>query len=326
LNGHVDVVDASEEMWSTDPFEPVWDGDHLIGRGSADMKSQLAALVYSARYLKDEFEDELDGRLVVEIVSAEEDGGMGTATSALSNPYPFERDAAIVAEPTNLRLATATEGTLVLKLKISGLSAHSGTRWEGESVLPHFEEIRKKFEILEKDRHKSIEHPLYQDYQIRWPVNFGVVRAGTWPSMVPDELTADMRIGVAPSESHEEVETQFRQELRHITKNNSWLNNHPPKLEKFASNFPSAEISRAEPIVKTFQDSLQRLELKEDIIGLSFGADSAWYVEAGDIPSIVFGPGKIENAHIPDEKIQWSDVLTASKVYTNVAREFLGRS
>jgi len=69
LNGHVDVVPV-EGDWSGDPFEPRWEADRLVGRGAADMKSQLGACVCAARWLADS--TDLDGRIVVESVAGEE--------------------------------------------------------------------------------------------------------------------------------------------------------------------------------------------------------------------------------------------------------------
>jgi acetylornithine deacetylase len=323
LNGHVDVVPATESAWSSDPFEATWDGDHLTARGAADMKSGLAASVYAARYVADGAVGAgLDGRLVVESVVGEEAGGIGAAAAALDSPYPFERDAALVAEPTELRPVTAVEGTVMAELTVRGRSAHAATRWRGESVLPHFERIRTAFLELERERSERVTHPLYDDYPIPWPVECGVVRAGNWASSTPDELTAQWRLGVAPGESVADVEAAFRNRLDEVVAESDWLSAHQPAFERFSVQFEPAEVDADEPIVRAVRTALSDRDLVDDPTGATYGADSRHYVASG-IPTVVFGPGSIDQAHFPDETVDWTEVETAGDVIADAARRLL---
>ncbi|WP_248299445.1 zinc-binding metallopeptidase family protein [Halorhabdus amylolytica] len=122
------------------------------------MKSQLAILAHAALAVRDSPTD-VDGRIVVESVAGEEAGGDGAATAAARNPYPFERDAAIVAEPTAGRIVTATEGALMVRASFKGRSAHAARKWEGESVFPAFRRFRKAVAALEADRARRVDHP-----------------------------------------------------------------------------------------------------------------------------------------------------------------------
>jgi len=327
LNGHVDVVPAGETGWSGDPFEPRWEGDRLLGRGAVDMKSQLVACVFAARQLADAVETgdrELDGRLVVESVAGEEDGGLGAASAALSNPYPFERDAAVVAEPTDLQVVTATEGCLMARVGIEGTQAHAARRWEGESVLPAFERVRTAFETLERERAESVSHPLYDRFDVPWPIVIGRVSAGTWASNVPGTLTAELRAGVAPGESLDAVERACRETLEAVAADPAWTVD-PPTFERFGVQFASAEIDPGEPVVRALQEAMTASGLSGTApVGETYGSDARHYVEAG-IPTAVFGPGRIEGAHFPDESVHWPDVLTAGEVYAETARRYLSQ-
>lgn len=327
LNGHVDVVPAARESWSSDPFEPTWDAerDRLTARGAVDMKSGLAACVFAARYLRESIAaSDFDGRLVVESVVGEEEGGIGAAAAALSNPYPFERDAAIIAEPTELRPVTAAEGSLMKRLRLEGRSAHAASRWRGVDVLPHFEEIRRAFRDLESERAESVTHPLYEEFPVPWPVVFGRVEAGDWASSVPADLTAKVRIGVAPGETVSEVEAIFEDRLAEIVAGDDWLADHPPEFERFSVQFEPSEIDPGEPVVRSLQHAMEANGLADTgPRGATYGADARHYVEAG-IPTVMFGPGSIEQAHFPDETVEWSEVLTAGEVLADAAREFLG--
>ncbi|WP_423743441.1 M20/M25/M40 family metallo-hydrolase (plasmid) [Haladaptatus sp. SPP-AMP-3] len=323
LNGHMDVVPVARESWDTDPFEPTLEGDDLTARGAVDMKSGLASCVFAAKHLhEDAGGRNLDGRLVVESVVGEEEGGLGAAAAALSNPYPFERDAAIVAEPTDLTPVVAVEGTVMKRLRLTGRSAHAATRWRGESVYPHFEDIRRAFFDLEAERSESVTHPLYDEFPIPWPIVFGTVEAGTWSSSVPATLTAEMRLGVAPGETVDEVEAMYEERLAEVVGENEWLRDHPPTFERFSIQFESAETDADEPIVGALQSAMDGEGLDATLRGETYGADSRHYVAAG-IPTALFGPGTIEQAHFPNETVHWLDVVTAGTVLTETARTFL---
>ena len=328
LNGHVDVVPVESTSWSSDPFEPTWsdDGDRLTARGAADMKAGLGACVFAARALRsavdDSQESDLDGRVVVESVVGEEEGGVGAAAAALSNPYPFERDAALVAEPTELRPVVATEGTVMKRLVVEGRSAHAATRWHGESVLPHFERLRQALLDLEAERSATVEHPLY-DYETPWPVTVGQVEAGTWSSSVPARLEAEVRIGVAPGETVAEVERQYDERIATVASESEWLREHPPTFERFSVQFEPAEIDADEPVVRALQAAMRTTGLTGiEPRGATYGADSRHYVAAG-IPTVVFGPGSIEQAHFPDETVAWSEVEGATRTVAETARRLL---
>jgi acetylornithine deacetylase len=330
LNGHADVVPVEEEAWTSDPFEPRWDDGRLYARGALDMKGGLAACVFAALAVAERAEEgekgdgeSPDGRLVVESVAGEEEGGIGAATAAMDNPYPFERDAALIAEPTDFAVVIAAEGSLMKRLGIVGESAHAARRWEGESVLPHFERIRHAFEDLERERAERVTHPLFEAYENPWPVNFGTVEAGSWASSVPAELTSEIRIGVAPQETVREVEAEFQERLDAVVAESDWLSAHPPVFERFSVQFEGSEIDRDEPIVRRLVEAASEYGVTDpEYEGFTGGTDARHYIDAG-IPTVVFGPGSVDLAHRPDEYVRWEDVVLASEIIAATAASYL---
>ncbi|MDL5363059.1 ArgE/DapE family deacylase [Halalkalicoccus sp. NIPERK01] len=321
LNGHVDVVPAEAEGWSSDPFDPTWNGEELTARGAADMKSGLAACVFAARRLSDAG---LDGRVVVESVVGEEAGGIGAASSARDPPYPAP-DAAIIAEPTDLTPVIATEGTLMKRLTLTGRSAHAATPWHGEDVLPHFERIRRALADLEAERAREVTHSLYEGFPTPWPIVAGTVRAGSWASSVPARLESEFRIGVAPGESVDSVEDRVDALLAELVADSEWLTAHPPAFERFSVQFEPAEIGADEPIVRAVRDALDSVGRDSTVRGATYGTDARHYIEAG-VPTVVFGPGSIRQAHFPDETIDWGDVSTGIDLLESAGKRFLTRS
>jgi len=323
LNGHIDVVPAERSEWTGDPFEPRWADGRVTARGAADMKGGLLAAVFAARAVADRAADAgIDGRIVVEGVAGEEDGGFGAATAAAANPYPFDRDAALIAEPTELDLVVAAEGSLMARLTVHGRSAHAATRWEGESVLPRFERIRRALLDLERGRGERVTHPLYDEFETPWPINVGRVEAGSWASTVPAELTAELRIGVAPGETVDEVEAAVRERIDAVVAADDWLSAHPPDFERFSVQFEGSEIDPDEPIAAAVRRAARDRGRDPRDVGFTGGTDARHYVAAG-IPTVVFGPGSIDQAHQPDETVDWTEVLEAAAIIAAAAESYL---
>jgi len=326
LNGHTDVVPAGGG-WETDPFEPVrrdvgTAAERLTCRGAADMKSGLAACVGAALDVR-ETAAGVDGRLVVEAVAGEEDGGFGAATAAAKSPYPFERTAAIVAEPTGLTPVVACEGSLMARLELTGRSAHAATPWHGEDVIERFERIRRAFAELEGERGRRVSHPLYGGYDRPWPVVAGRVVAGDWASTVPAELEAEFRIGVAPGETVTEVQAAFEERLAAVVAEDEWLSANPPQFERFSVQFEPSEIDPEEPVVRTLREAMAATGVEGgEPRGATYGADARHYVAAG-IPTVLFGPGSIQAAHFPNETIEWRSVRRARETLAATAERFL---
>ena len=328
LNGHADVVPADEGVWTSEPFEPTWDRskEELTARGAVDMKTAVGVCTFAARTVADRVEsgdEDLNGRLVVECVAGEEEGGIGAAAAALDNPYPFERDAAVVAEPTSLTPVVATEGCLMKRLELTGQSAHAARRWEGVDVLDAFETIRSRFLELEAERGERVTHPLYGEFDNPWPLTIGVVEAGSWASTVPASLVAECRFGVAPGETVAEAEAEYEAALAEVVAEDEWLSAHEPGFDRFTIQFEPAEIDSDERVVGAVQAAMRAQGLDgTDARGETYGADNRHYVAAG-IPTVVFGPGDIEQAHFPDETLVWEDALVAGEVLVDASIRFL---
>ncbi|MCL7418757.1 MAG: M20/M25/M40 family metallo-hydrolase, partial [Halalkalicoccus sp.] len=232
---------------------------------------------------------------------------------------------AIIAEPTDLTPVVATEGTLMKRLTLTGRSAHAATPWHGEDVLAHFERIRRALADLETERAREVTHPLYEAFPRPWPIVAGTVRAGSWASSVPAHLEAEFRIGVAPGESVDSVEKQVDARVAERAADSAWLSDYPPRFERFSVQFEPAEISADEPIVRAVRDALDSAGRDSTPRGATYGTDARHYIEAG-IPTVVFGPGSIQQAHFPDESIDWSEVSAGIDLLEAAGKRFLTRS
>ena len=148
-NGHTDVVPAGNESnWTYPAWKGTLDNDRVYGRGSVDMKGGLSCAIFAAKAIRDAGVG-LDGRLIIESVIGEEDGGVGTLATILRG---YQADGAVVVEPTELCIAPAQAGALNFRLTVPGSSAHGCIREEGVSAIEKFYPLLEALTQLEEQR------------------------------------------------------------------------------------------------------------------------------------------------------------------------------
>jgi acetylornithine deacetylase len=142
-------------------------------------------------------------------------------------------------------------------------------------------------------------------------------------SSVPAQLTSEIRIGVAPHETVADVEAEYRGRLDAVVAESEWLSAHPPSFERFSVQFEGSEIDRNEPIVERLVAAAAEHGITDPRYeGFTSGTDARHYIDAG-IPTVVFGPGSVDLAHRPDERVRWDDVVTAGRIMAATAESCL---
>lgn len=321
FNGHIDVVPEGDHAnWQHDPWGGELDGGLLYGRGACDMKGGLVAAFYAIKALKDAAIP-LHGSVLLQSVIGEEDGGLGTFTTLLRG---HRGDAAIICEPTRLNLIPAQAGALTFTLRIVGKSAHASTRLEGVSAIEKYLEIHRTLIQLERERNREVTHPLLGKLALPYPLSIGRVQAGNWSSSVPEELTCEGRIGVAMGESARAVRDLFEQTLRDLAEADPWLREHPLEIGWTGGQFESAEIAHDHPLVRLCGEAIRDLTGTEpEIEGAPYGSDLRLLVTMGGIPTLLFGPGDVRVAHMPDEHVSSAQVILAARAYILAALRYL---
>jgi acetylornithine deacetylase len=313
FNGHIDVVPEGDRAnWRHDPWGAELAGGRIYGRGACDMKGGLMAALYAIKALKDAGVP-LGGSLMIQSVIGEEDGGIGTFASLLRG---HTGDAAIVCEPTSLNLIPAQAGALTFTVKVRGKSAHASVRLEGVSAVEKYLDIHRALILLEKERNSEIKHPLLGKLALPYALNIGWVQAGNWSSSVPEELTFGGRIGVAIGEDSPEVRLQFEQTLQNLAEADPWLRSHPWEINWSGGQIDSSEIPMDHCLVKLCQQCMLDLTGHEpQIKGAPYGSDLRLFVNSGGFPALLFGPGDVNTAHMPDEHVDIQDVILAARAY-----------
>jgi acetylornithine deacetylase len=322
LNGHIDVVPtSSESLWSDSPWSGAIRDGQLYGRGSCDMKAGLTANIFAIQTLQAMgFRPAAD--VLVESVIGEESGGVGTLTTIVKG---FKADAAIISEPTRLHLCPVQSGALTFRIKVAGRAMHACMKPYGVSAIEKFYLVLRGVQDLERRRHVEYTNPLYDDPNNIAPVNFGTIRAGEWPSTVPDELVVEGRFGVLPGESTTSARQALAAAIAIAAASDEWLKDHPPQLQWFEGQFESGETPQDSPIVKTIREShSQTFGNPPAIQGVTYGSDLRLFTNHGNTPAVLYGPGNILDAHTVNEHVDLEEVIAATKVLAYIVTQWCG--
>ena len=322
LNGHIDVVSPGDESnWRYPPWRGTVEGGRLFGRGTVDMKGGLCCALHAVKAVRDAGV-ELDGRLFVESVVGEEDGGVGTLAAVIRG---YKADGAIVMEPTELKVAPAQAGSHCFRIRIKGLSAHACVRDEGVSALDKFMPIYHTLMNLEAKRNSMVRDPLFSRFKLPIPLNIGVVKCGNWPSSVPEELVFEGRYGIGVDEDVGEAHRLFEDAVSEAAGLDDWLRVHPPEIEWVGGQFNPARTPSdsvvSTTVAKAYEDatgSLARIE------GVTYGSDARHLVNVGNIPTVLFGPGDVRLCHRPDESVPVDDLVKATRALALTITRFCG--
>ncbi len=312
LNGHIDTMPFDNlDKWFSHPLDPIIIENKLYGRGSCDMKGGLAALILAVEVLI-KLNCELKGDIIIESVVDEEGGGNGTLACV---DQGYKADLAIVAEPTELKLMKAHMGWVFFKMDIEGKSLHSGLKWLGVNAIEKTIKVMDGLKELEKEwlleKRDSILPPP--------TINFGTINGGTAGSVVPGNCRLDFGIHFLPTDADEnglgsKVEREVIDRINLIANGDAWLKDHKPKLTKYQEGSPF-EMKSKKSLLKIFSNNFKKVRKKESLIsGSEYGCDARLLQNYSKIPTLMFGPGSIKQAHGINEYIDLDQYIDYIKI------------
>lgn len=326
LTGHVDVVPPGPyQAWSLDPYGGFSDGDRIFGRGTADMKAGLVAVL-------DVFERfargprDFPGEVLFIAVGGEEDSGLGTL-SAIRRGY--RAHAAILPEPTLLcgtipSVAVAHPGAMSFQVTVPGCGAHAANRLAGESALDHYIGIHTALRADEQSLNGNEKHPLIKALGLPYPTNIGIIQGGRWSSTVMESLDFQVRIGIRMGESVNEAEARFRAVLDGACKGNPWLSRNPPTATRVAAGFGPADTPADHPVVKTLSETAAAaFGTAPSVCAVPYGCDMAAWVHLANTPTVLFGPGELDLAHAADESVSLDCTVRVADAIEGATRRLL---
>jgi acetylornithine deacetylase len=304
LNGHIDVVGPGSEPWQRDPFSGAIDGGRLHGRGAVDMKGAVVAALHALAALRRAGVETPE--VVLQAVASEEDGGLGTF-AALESDADF--DAALLPEPTGLRVVCAQAGALTFRGVIPGRSAHAAERLAGCSAIDRYVRVHLALAAHEVAVNAQVQHPLMRELPLPYPLLVGRVAGGDWSSQVPDRVEFEGRLGVPVGAGLAAARAALQRAV------DAALDDGEAAcvLQWEGGAFAPGETPPSHPWVETVQSAL-RDELKSEppLAGVPWGADMRLFTARG-IPTVMVGTNGIELAHAVDESVSLEELARVAR-------------
>lgn len=292
LAPHLDTVGATPSQ-----LRPVQRRGRLHGRGACDTKGSVAAMFCALAAVARASRRPAQTEIVLAALVDEEDAQRGSRALVASG---FTADLAIVGEPTVLRAVTAHKGSLWLRLETRGRAAHGARPELGRNAVRAMARIVTLLETEYAAALRARPHPLLGPAT----VNVGVIAGGAQPNIVPDHCEIHVDRRTLPGESPAGVLRELRALLR--------LHNCRATITSLKPvPCPPLETDPDLPLVRRFLDVLGQ----RGPAGADYFCDAA-VLSAGGIPSVVFGPGDIAQAHTADEWIALDQLTRATALLT----------
>jgi acetylornithine deacetylase/succinyl-diaminopimelate desuccinylase-like protein len=290
LNAHMDTVGHAR---MEAPLEPRFEDGRLYGRGAYDMKGSLAAIMVAGA---EAAKAGLRGDVLVVAVVDEEVASIGSEAVARG----YAADAAIVSEPTELRLAVAHKGFVWIEVETKGRAAHGSRPDLGEDAIVAMGRMLTGLGALADSLAANPSHPLLGSGS----VHASLIEGGQELSTYPERCLLSLERRTVPGETAELVERQIR-EIAVGT---------GAEIRTTFVREP-LEVAEHEDVVQ----AVKRHAGSPEVIGVPFWADSAVFSGAG-MPTVVFGP-RGGGAHADVEWVEVADLERCKDIYAAVARE-----
>lgn len=315
IQSHADVIPAGD--WA-EAFVPRVDGDYVIGRGASDAKGQLVTAILALAALRD-MGVRLAGDVTLQTVIEEEVGGNGALALIRQRG---KADGVIVMESSSGNVFPANRGALWFRLKTFGVSAHMGRRHEAVNAIEKMMEALRCLLVYEGELiEASRGYKLFERYEAPVQLCLGMIHAGAWPSMVPDECTVEGGVGFLPNTNMDAIKEQLVAAIE--STEDEWLRNHYeltyPKLHNDAY-----EIEPDHPLVTTLHQAALDCGLPSEVFGWNVSCDARLYAKVAHLPTVVFGPSDIREAHSTGEKIYWPEVFHCAEALAKMIVEWCG--
>ena len=324
FQGHIDVVSPEPvSYWDHDPWGAEIVGNIMYGRGTADMKSGVAAMIYALKAIR-EAGIKLSSDVTIKTVTEEECTGNG-ALAAIEEGY--KADAALIPEPVlGQKALLAQVGVIWVRIKVKGLGAHTERADKAvNSIIESYKMINTLLDF-ERELNSKKTHKAFANHAHPYNINIGKIHSGDWPSTVPSECTVEARVGFPPGINPQNIKDELKAYLLAAAENDEWLRENPPEITFFGFH---AEGFSIDPNQKLF-DVLNEAHTAVVEKPLEFGSftattDARFYNLYYDIPCTCYGPTG-DGLHAPNEWVDLDSVKIATKTYAAFLLKWCGYS
>ena len=315
FHGHYDVVPASV----AGQFEPQVQNGNLFGRGSSDMKSGLAAMIYAVKVLE-AANVECGGRIELRIVPDEETGGqLGSQHLAETGRLAKESVGMLLPEPTSGVVWNANRGAISLRVTVKGKPAHVGLHYKGRNAFEQMLTVADALVELKREvEARATSHAIEPEAARRSILMLGGrVQGGSNFNLVPGEcsFTVDRRIN-----PEEDLDTE-RQRLLEVF-DLAAAAGIDLQVETLQEG-ESTGVSEQEPFALMLARNVEAVTGKPARFEMCPGLlDIRFYAKRG-VPAFAYGPGLLSVSHGPNEFVKLDDVYRCAAIYALTALDAL---
>jgi acetylornithine deacetylase len=308
LNGHMDTVGISG--MEIDPLRAELKEGRIYGRGSADMKGGIAAMISACEAIQTAG-IEPKGDVLVTMVVDEEHKSIGTENLL----EDYTADAAIVCEPTDLKIGVAHKGFVWGEVGVFGKAAHGSRPEEGIDAIMQAGKLLVEIERFAQTELQAKKHPLLGPPSL----HASLIKGGRELSTYPDTCTIQLERRTIPGEDHHVFERELHKTIKKIHRKDGQFR----ATYECLFHRPPFEISEKQEIVKIISRCYEYvIKRKSEFAGISWWMDSALFAQAG-IPTLAFGPAGT-GLHGPIESVNFTSVIQTASVLANTIIDFCG--
>ena len=306
LSGHTDVVPVDGQDWDTDPFKVIQKDGKLFGRGTSDMKSFIALVL---AYVPKLLERGLDTPIHLAFSYDEEIGCIGVRRMIdMINTLPVKPRMAIVGEPTSMGVIVGHKGKRSYKAHIRGLETHSSLAPQGVNAIEYAAEMIAHLKSMAR---RITEHGPHDElYDVsHTTVHTGVINGGTALNIVPKDCHFEFEFRYVGDDDPDAIEAEIRKFAAQSLEPHMRKISRDTGIDITCSNdMPGLDLNADEEVV-TF---VKALAGKNDHSKVAFGTEAGLFHTRAGVPTVVCGPGSIEQAHKPNEFIELSQLDEAT--------------
>jgi succinyl-diaminopimelate desuccinylase len=309
FNGHLDTVPAGEG-WSMDPFAPVHRDGKIYGRGAADMKGGVAAMALAGALLKRQG-CPFAGTLYLLFSCDEELTNLGMHHF---HKDPVVTDYAVIGEPTDVRVCTGHRGVARVTLTTHGAAGHTGVIEHPDNAIQKMAVLVRALGELDKEV-RTRSHPAVGASSI----TVSMIKGGIAPNIVPSECTVQIDRRTLPGETQESVMAEIEACLRTAAE--------AEHIEYDLTCYlfvPATHIDHGHRLVRTLADALKvATGVTEEPKPFNATTEAPFFSVSLGVPTVIFGPGSIANAHVVDEYVQVEELVEATITYVELVKRLL---
>ncbi|MBA2709660.1 MAG: acetylornithine deacetylase [Tatlockia sp.] len=315
LSGHTDVVPIDGQIWDSHPFEAIERDGRIYGRGTCDMKGFIAVLLN----LLPEFCTLKLQKPIHFVFSYDEEVGCLGIRPLLAHLERLEvrPEACVIGEPTNMQPVTAHKGRLLYRCRIHGVASHSSLTNKGCNAIEYAALLMVYLQSLAEQFKQQ--GPFDQDFDVPYTtLTTNMINGGSALNIIPEwcEFAFEFRHlpDVKPQEISNQIENYINDQLLP-----SMQKEHPE------ASIDLVEISAA-PGLNTSEDQMitqliRNLTGTEKRTKVSYGTEGGLFHEA-EIPTIICGPGSIEQAHRPNEFVSIEQLIECENLISRLVKSF----